>query len=532
MIISRRHILIILLLLFMIVLTKCINLTVIILSFLLTEKIFDKFLNSQIFDTKIFRKLFIFIIYFIIFQCIILVSWLINHDFPLDQTPLLTLFTLLLLYFQQKYLCTSKVSATNGIKRAYNFSDTVSLVIAFTVLSPIFIVPFIYTHGNTEQVIAGIANEGDDRNHLEFINLRLKYNRGILYHSDAEGKKASNHPIKAVEFYPASWPSANTVIIKSIYPKVSIGKSSTDAYLISKAFWFFVVIFLYVKIIFIIYEAYNNKKQLSMPSTLWLCCAAFLTCRIFIIDIFRQGFYSFMPQIISILLTIALLLQICKQDRKNIQSRNTLLLLAIVAVGGCLPWYLMIPSLLLSLLIIYSDHMRLTNPVRFFKEIKNIILEHWLYYILLTTAVATQLFVLLARNVTGDESSLELINATSGQHTQYVPEFYIFIYLGCALYLIFINSKTEKALRYITYLFMSILILAGTLSAIQISTIGQNSYYYFKVLYAATIISLPIGIVGIAMAFNWITVKFSKNLAFSILIILVLTFIQIFQLHW
>ena len=500
------------------------NLLFIIISVILTYKIFSPLLNKKNFDSLIIKGVSIFFIFIIILQCVILSSWLINSNFPLDATPTLTLLIMTIAYIYRHFLPKPRISKlTLPIKKApfIRLSDIISIAIAIAIVLPLSLSLLTHDGKDMQNNVTTLAGGADDTAHLKLVDDRLQFNRGILYRSDAIEQ------VKTGDSYPAGWHSANAVIIKAIYPKISAGDESLVAYALSKVFWFLALVFIFCRIILILYEFLCNRKP-SLPAILWLASGSLLFSRFFLVDTFRTGFYSFMPQLIAALLLVPILIQFSLQNNKRKACQETLLLLSVMCIGGCLSWFLVLPAFLLIIILILFDHLKNTNKRRFIKDMTSGILDNLPFYGLLLTATAVQLYVMLTNHVAGSVSFIQGVLINGGINT-YKGEFYIFIFIGFALCLFFTCKSSEKILRYILYAILSLLIFAGIISAIQIMYLGTNAYYYYKVLYILTVIALPVGLVGIASSIDWIEKNKSKSIALTTSLILILIIVQLFS---
>lgn len=500
------------------------NLLFIIFSVILTYKLFSPLLSRKVFDSFVLKTASIFFIFIIILQCVILSSWLVNRNFPLDATPALTMVILAIAYVYRHFLSKPKILNTTLPTNKTTFiqlSDIISIVIAIAIVLPLSLSLLMNDGKDMQSNVSTLAGGADDAAHLKFVNAKLQSNRGVFYHSGVTTQTGIN------DLYPTSWHSANAVIIKAIYPKISVGNESLVAYAISKVFWFFVLVFIFCRIILILYKFLCNKKP-SLPATLWLASGSILFSRFFFVDTFRTGFYSFMPQLIATLLLVLVLIQLSLQGAKRRQFQDTLLLVLLVSIGGSLSWVLVLPAFLLAIILILFDHFKNGDRHNFIKEIVSGIFENLVYYGLLITASVVQLYVMLANSSAGSVSFVQGIIMNGGINS-YKVEFYIFIFSGLSLCLLLSCKNSEKILRYMLYALLSLLIFAEIISAIQIIYLGKNAYYYYKVLYIFTAVALPLGLVGVASSIDWLEKNKSKSVALSISVILIMLIISLFS---
>jgi hypothetical protein len=501
------------------------NIIFIILSVWLVYKIFYPTLNAKIFDSRIFSGVIILFIYTIILQCVILSSWLLNVNFPLDKTPLLSLVILLIFYTYRYLLARNKnPEKLIPIKRTpiIQTSDIISIIIA-TIITIIVVLPPLIRYGidKPSSIITLTSGNMDDAAHLGLVNDRLQFNRGILYGSDATKDMRQDN-----NSYPAGWHSANAVFIKSYHPNISTGTESLTMYSLSKVFWFFILIYCFSKVIFVLYNTLRNKdNKKSLPAISWLIGGVSLFSFIFLIDSFEFGFYSFTPQLIAALLLIPILLQFSLQNNQQRQHQGTLLILSLICIGGCLPWFLVTPAFILTIVMVITDCLKNIGLKQYLKNIALGILDNLPIYALLLIAMAAQLYVMLVDKSSGSASFFQSILLNGGVPI-YQNWFYIFIFIGLALCVSFAYRKSDKSLRYVLYAILPIFLFAGAIYIIQMILIGTNAYYYYKVLYVFSAVALPVGLVGIALYIDHISQTRSASTALSVVIISILITVQ------
>lgn len=519
---KRAVILIGILALLVICATYSLNLLLITVSMVLTYKIITPLLNIGVFNTRALRAVFVFFIYIIILQCVILSSWVLNRNFPLDATPALTVLVMTIAYVYRHYLLKVKFSKEILPSKKVplvRLGDIISIVVAILITLLIILPPLISTGaGKTSNIIALTSGNVDDAAHLGLLNDRLQFNRGVLYHSDA------TENVRTAGLYPAGWHSANAIIIKAIDPTISTGTESLIAYTISKVFWFFVLIFVFSRVIFTLYKTLSNDEP-SLPVTLWLTFGSLLFSILFLVDIFRTGFYSFIPQLIAALLLVPILIQLSLLTNESKKYQGTLLLLVAACIGGGISWLLVLPALLLAIFLILLDHLRSTKLLHFIKDTTSGVLDNLPLYGLLLVALIVQAYVMLADHSTGSVSFIQGV-LLSGGIGIYKDPFYLFIFIGLALCLLLFRKNSEKAIRYILYVTFSLLLFAGFLYVVQMIYLGKNAYYYYKALDVFTIVVIPIGLVGFALCIAWLANKRSKSIALAAALTLILVVIQ------
>ncbi len=243
------------------------NFSAVVFSLILTHRIFDNWLDPFIFDTKLTRALLTPFFYLLILQCVALFVWLISRNFPLDMAAQVCgLFLLLLYIISYRYNKGGKPGQISGSRRPIiNSSDYVSFGIAVTITCAVALLP-IYAGGlsNKSSLLNLVNGNVDDAAHIALLNDRLHFNRGILYHADIAGQTRNPAP------YPIGWHSANAVVIKATYPSIKPGTQTLGAYIVSKVFWFFILVFVFVKTIFVFLKFFRNDEKQPLSSMPWI----------------------------------------------------------------------------------------------------------------------------------------------------------------------------------------------------------------------------------------------------------------------
>jgi hypothetical protein len=487
-------------------------------SLFVTYKVVSPLLSRRVFSSQLFEFVAVLFIYMIVLQCVILSSWLIDKNFPLTMAPLLVLLVVLAIYVYRHFLSNYRPHQTTLSLPKISFikrSDLLSLMIVVVILPLTLIMPLVEKNipVNIESFASHAIAGADDTNHLAFFNERLSTNKGILENSDTGG---------SASFYPISWHAANAVITKTVLPNIMPGTMSQIAYALSKVFWFIVLVFLFSRVIFMLYEVVTKKS--SFPAILWLTSGSFLFGWFFLTNIFTTGFYNFIPQLIATLLLIPALVQL------GLKSKNqpTYSLLIMLAVGGCLPWVLPLPGFLLTVLFVLLYGMRTKSKSYFFKSLVTDIKHNLLLYILPIVAMIAQLYAMLTNRSTESISFVQGI-LVSGGIVSYNIFFYLFTSVGFAIYIFLTRKRSDASSRYIAYLATSTLLFAGVISVIQLVLLGKNMYYFYKVLDIFTIAVLVAGIAGFALYIDYIISKKTRLYGMLICLLLIILTVMIVQ---
>lgn len=423
-------------------------------------------------------------------ECSVLIVWIFFKNFPLDYCPLLVLFALLLVYFINR---PNRYKPERPTIKTVNLSDVLSLILAASITIFIVVYPAINTTQHKLSYIAiSMVNENiDESEHLAMVNDRIMFNRGIFLKSDFYGKTRS------LGFYPASWHSTSAIIIKSIYPNIKVGVNSMLAYGLQKSFWFFILFYLCIRTSITTSEFIRKKKLDAALKILVVTLSSIIGC-VFLVPIIEYGFYSFLPQLISAILTIPILFQICEERNKS-DSFMTMSLLWVICLGGCLSWLLPIPALCITFLtlVIFSKHSKKHNNflVRLYITIKRNILA----FSMLLSAYTIQLFVMLSHKGYGSSTPLEGILAGGGI-TKYSTAFFLFMCLGLAFYIMLDLGRIKRDAPILLSMFIPMLFYCASIYALQIIIVGESRYYFYKLLDVLIILVLPFCIAGIVQA--------------------------------
>ncbi len=494
-----------------------VNLALLAASAIIAYKVISP-LMGRIFDSVVLRIIAFLVIYMVLLQCIAIGSWILSRNFPLTLVPLLTLLFSVVSYAYARYRGNLGTSLKLPLVTK---PDIISLGIAAAV-SLLLVIPPLATNGfDKKSSLIGIMNGNvDDPAHLGLLNDRLQFDRGILYHSDV----ASN--MRTAGFYPAGWHSANAVIIKALYPDIKTGAASMVFYIATKLFWFFILVYLFSRAVFLVYSRLFSEKY-TPSSFAWASIGAFMFSTFFLVNTFVEGFYSFIFQLVAMLLLIPLLLQLVEDEKHEAQWHNTLLLIAIACIGGTLSWFLVLPAFALLAIALLFGRIRKQGAPRFFKELWANIQDNFLLYGLIIGATLVQVYVMLVDKSGGSVSFLQGI-LLNGGISIFREQFYYFIFIGFVLCLLFLNKKREREMQFILYAILPVLLFCGFMYVIQFMAIGKSAYYYYKVLNIFTVIMIPLAIAGFAAAISSLE-KYRSNLtaalSCSLLVLLVLQFI-------
>ena len=449
-----------------------------------------------------------------------MLAWLINHNFSLDYVPLLSLAIIFLIQFWA-WIIGKKEQVTYPKVKKISLTDTLSIVVSLLIIAIVIIAPTYQNDKGSKPpiTISMINGNVDDSSHLGLVNDSLQFNRGILFGSDSADKSRNDG------FYPAGWQSASAIIIKTFCPNIQTGITSLLAYGVLKFFWLFILFYLIIKISFILYVFITGQRLKLNAYFSILTITSLLGC-IFLLPMAREGFYSLLPQLITAILSVPIVIQLCV-SKNYLERRQILPILLFVFIGGCLAWLLPLPAFVLAasiLLLIISFDKQLS------KTLKNIFIiakENLLILLTLSVSLIVQIFVMSSNKTEKSVSFFEGI-ALDGGITKYNSIFYMLVCIGFLACILFINKKSKKTFYLILSLLMSILLYCTFIHLVQMKMLGRDAYYYFKLLNILTIMVLPFCVVGLGLIIKKLCGKNQKLIEILITTIFIsVTFIAV-----
>lgn len=509
------------------ILFQSFNLLIIGISLGLAYKIFSQLISKTIFDSKLFISILILFSCVILMQCTILISCILNRNFPLSYIPSLLLVILYLIHLYNKHYLHKKDHNLLPVKtkvRILNLQDIVSLLTAVAIIAVIVIPPLALKpeFARSTSIMSLITGNVDDTSHLSLLNDNLQFDRGVLSRSDAAGQTRKGG------FYPSGWHAVSAVFIKMFNPTIQTGSASLLAYGIQKLFWFFILLYLLARVSFTVYRFLSGNKP-KAPAYIWISTAAIFLGYTFLLPIFKEGFYSFLPQLIATLLAIPVIIQLTKEkDKKDFY--RALPFLFIVGIGGCLSWFLPLPSFFLTVLFIVLEISINKNFKKTFNNILRILKENIIILAILASATLFQFYVMISIH---DDSALTFLASIlmGGGITTYDKIFYMFISVGFIASLLLAIHKAKKNIHLSLSLFAALILFCTYIFFVQIEHMGKNEYFYFKMLDILTLAAIPFCIAGFNLIFDKITIDRKAILiSITLTIITIATLVQLIGL--
>lgn len=469
-------------------------------SLIFLYKIFGKLVSGSAFDSHFLRAVCIAFIYIILLQAVILTSWLFARNINLDFSILTTFLIIFIVH----------VVTPNSKKRSLpivNKRDVISIIGALIIaLSTIF-----STSTVTQSILAGDTNRliqvADDKSHITLLSEKVTHNRGVLYQTNTTVDTDWSG-------YPAGWHAANGAIMMAINPHLRTTQDITAAYTISKLFWVMVLLFTFCRVTLAL--AYQISDKRSFLGMVWILISLYVIGRIFIADVYISGFYSFMPQLISVVLGLLFLYQL-SVAKNNSERSNSLLLVITVLIGGTLPWMLPLPTVALTILGILGVEIKKARSIQPIKPL----LSKPLYFLpigLLALGAIAQLYIMMTTKAPNSYSFWDRINFDGGILISSI-EFYIFMFVGLVIYCWLLFQKNKTYITYALCMLLPLFILSELISLFQLVSVGHNSYYFYKLINLLSTAVVPLSIVG----FYWAIAKLeNKNRWLALILFLAL----------
>ena len=471
----------------------------IIVTLHLTYRLLVPYLSNRIFSSLLLTYLFTSFVYVILLECASLGLWIIDKNFPLSFAP----YVAFLLVGVSLFISRDRASLK---KRPFiQKGDVLSLTIALILTSIVVVPPFIHNGATTQNAVIDLVNGNvDDGSHLALLNDRLQFDRGIIFETGDEGSTRSGG------FYPAGWHSVNALLIKAVNPTVQVGSDSLIAYTIAKVFWFTFLIFFIARASFMLYGSITHKK-IQNTTYAWLSVGIALFVYFLTLDVFHYGFFNFIAQLLSAILSLFALTQLSEaSSNKQLLAGGTFATF-VLCLGGGISWLLVLPAFffvwLISLVVTWKR-----QPSTFISHAKELFLPFILLYAIAVMALLSQVIAILTDHSSGSVSFLQGILLNGGIPT-YKQEFYLLLLIGLSLCIGLYTKRSTKQITYYLYLLVPILLFAGVIYTLQVAQTDQTHYYYQKVLNIFLIAAIPMCVAGFALLGDWLKTHKSPTLA-------------------
>ena len=467
---------------------------IVLLSLILTYYLVRSKLSPRIF-TNSYLLLLTVVFYAAFLQTTILFEWLIDHNFPLDYSVELAA-GLLIIGLAWEYKFKRERLVSNKLV-SWHYQDIAALAVAIIIVlltSGGPIARQIKDHGGINLPALAVSymdTNLDDGSHLSRINDNLQLNRGVLYKSNQTKYVVLQDSIST---YPPGWHSTNASLIKAFDPTIKVGSQSLNAFVLTSFIWLFVLVFVFTRAVFDVIEAVLKPRGRGriVAMSIWAIGASLFFSYLFNIEQFKEGFYPYIPLLISLLILIPLGIQLHYNKQLEKWKYRSFLPIFLMVANLTLSWVLIVPAVTIAILLaifLPDEKTRIKQRVLDFSS--------ELFYVVPLTVVTTlsilaQGIIILAPTSQTFETGVN----TPGGIAIETPAFFGFIFIGVVLLLIAAKRRLARSLDNVIIMVVCLLAFSLFIFVFQYATIHQLEYYFYKTLYTAVIVALPLAIVG------------------------------------
>jgi hypothetical protein len=481
------------------------------ISIVITYLLLNNYLSDSVFDTRFFRVIVAVVLYFIILQNAILSVWLVHHNFPLNQAIFASTLLLGVSYAIGLFSKDWQGFPKRLSLRVFSTSDAYSVLLALLIVLLVLAGPVrnaLHQHklGIPALTISYINTSLDDSSHLSLLNDRLQLNRGVFYKTNVAQLVVHQNLTTS---YPTGWHSANAAAIKALDPGIRVGGQSAIAYVITKIFWLFVLVYLFCRVTISLFSLLlkSETRNLTVQSYIWIVASSLFFAYYILLEQFKEGFYNFIPVLIGQLIILALLLQLGNdRDVKNKTFKygfRALLPLVIALTGVALAWILLLPAGIIVLLVAIFAPLREAKTLKPLQGLWLQLRSQVIIFALAALAILIQSKVITAGSSRSFRQGIDEVGSITAHSVWY----FIFAITGVMLFYGLLSIKvriTEQLLPYIVSLLASILFIY----LFQIVTVHHTEYYFVKTLNTLMIIAIPVAITGWGLLLRLIALRY------------------------
>ena len=497
-----------------------IQVPLLLVSLYITYKLLSPHLNTKLFQSTVSRILATLIVYVSLLQCLFLVIWLIAKETSLLSMPFIGLVLLLIVWLLVRF-SKKNVIASEPVRFILK-RDVASILIALLMVTIVTVPSLVATGIDKKSSIISMANGNvDDAAHVGLLNDKIDSDRAITYHTSA------NDNLRSYGQYPPGWHSLNAMIVKSFSPAFQSGTDSLYAYAITKVFWFFILVLTFSQVTFILSSLFIQSGSRRIFNA-WLCIGLLFFSLILFTDAFKEGFYSFLPQLITALFSLVILAQMSlrkKDDEKG--WGDDLLLLSIICLGGSLSWLLVLPAFGLIILLVVAAKIIHDGVKSGIVLTLRTLLRHIVVFGFLATSLLVQVYLISRDSSSGSSVTFLQGIMLNGGISQYPVLLYSLLAGGLLLLISFGSRRLSRQLGYVLIGLSALFAFTVCIYLLQIYAIDKNAYYYFKTLNIATTMTAPLAIIGAGMLITYIRNRRGKVPALALLIFIP-TFLVLF----
>lgn len=394
--------------------------------------------------------------------------------------------------------------------------DILSVVMALGVMAAIVLPPFM-RYGVDGGILGQINANVDDSVHLAMINDRLHFQQDYYLDNSPETVRAEDKIS-----YPATWHTANAVLIDAAAPHIDTGTQTLVAYVLSKTFWALVFVFFLIRAVLLRLEDLSYKSPAFYFGIGLMLFFSFIAA----VSQFLFGFYNFMPQLIALLLLSSFVFN----GVPSVQKRDLLLLGSIIVIGGGMVWFLLLPVMAAVLLILLAASFEKNIIKNTISTITQSLRVYPLLYLVLITAILQQVYV-----ATLSSESLGFVESIilAGEVARYSQLLLVTLAVGTVAFLFLRDKKQAQDISSAAWTTALLMIFAGFVLAICLIRTSEPRYYYFKVLSAVVIVLIPFSVAGLVKLFQLlgtrVDVKTQWPIAATVLAMIIISILPSFS---
>lgn len=437
---------------------------------------------SKVFDTILSRIILTFLVFTATLMFAGLIAWFAHM--PMYSILVLAVFAALILAFHRDFT----VNAHSY--RIINRGDIVCIILAL--IAPIIVVASFYLPKPTAAATYQFISTGwDNGSHLNMMQNNSNA-RGYVYAKYNSTK--FHNSIERFDSYPQGWHLASANIVDGFSIKPLNAKHpirALNTYAVIYLIWFAIAVYCFSRAAWY-FAARSHKQQLRIVDCLLFALPNLLIQLVVLYGSLAHGFANYLGGIAYLSVLVAMIAEDDK-DATTVRARYVVALLMGMAVT--MTWLLPLPALALMILlgfVVPSIRASFTNSWSALRLKQN--LGIYLITLLIAGAVITQLLIYQLFNAI----KVDQLNAGSATGTFPVSSLFVGMVFVIAT-LFWIRDRRINNMFIAAALPMSILALS--VYAYQILSIGSPSYYFGKVM---GLLLITLGIFFVSAVANWL----------------------------
>lgn len=456
------------------------SLLVVLGSLFITYNLLDRKFTT-INDSRVLIAALSIFTYVGIVALIIIISSAV-FEVSLNIVLLVTLILLMGCYVYEIFVAEEKTFS----RKLWGIDDCIA--IGITLIAVFFIGLFpLLSNGKVQlqpsNIILTLTGNVDNGPHLAIYNDYIDSGSNRIWSESFSSRTDTGG------FYPTSWHGANAAIVHAIFPALKAGTQTIVTFSMLYIFWIGILVFLTTKLCFSLFNILNKSKRVGVITYLSLSIGILLSAYLFTAHLLRFGFFSFIPQLLSVLALFYCLQQLV---RDGLNRRGVVGLALVYIAISLASWILLLPVVLLSLLIVvFISPTKLT-----IKNISQELAGGLPYYLIALASIFAQAWLIITIKSQGTIGFIQGLLLDGGTPI-YDPLIYAVLFGGLvgAIYI----SKGQKVLyRPVLAIVISTLLFCGFIFIVQAYYTGGNHYYFYKSLLILPVILVPVSVAAFA----------------------------------